>query len=257
MKEKLKASVMSIGLMLLGLVMPATASAQMVVSDPSNLAQNMIQAARSAKELAKTKEILGENQALNRKAKRISKNTKKMIEGLSPGEMAQLRDYLNQIESVYDQGRGLSYAYGDTVEEFEQLYTDFEPATKGGEEYEQLQAKWERQTDHALKQAFVTHGYGGDNVKERMDRLDELVTASDDAEGLLKAIQLGNRIRAELVSQMAQLQQMIAADSRARLSYMAEHKAEQKNQRARQRDLFEGLGETRPREVKEYPKFDR
>jgi P-type conjugative transfer protein TrbJ len=234
----------------------ATGYAQMVVSDPTNFAQNLIQAKAAVDQLEQAGKMLDQDRALNRKAGAIKKNTKKIIEGMTPGELAELRDYLDQVGRFYDQSRGLSYTYGDIVEEYDRVYTDFEPAAYGSEDYEKLQKQWEGQTDHALRQAFEAHGYGGEeSVKERMRRLEKLIDKSDSTEGVLAAIQLGNRLQAELVAQVAQLTQLLTADSRARLSHLAETKAEQKNSRTRQRDLMKGLGEAKDRELREYPGF--
>ena len=204
------------------------ASAQWVVSDPTNLIQNTSTA------LSEVDGVVNQIQQLAHELKQIEM-MKKNLEKLSPDELGQLQADFRQLASLYDQARHIGMQWGQIGQQFDSLYEDYDPEADGLQGYERKRKKWEEQTEDSIRAAMIAHGviddYGG-----READIDDLVDASDDADGALAAIQAGNRISAELVKQMMELTKIIVADSRAKLSFMKQKQMNDKASRARRHD---------------------
>jgi len=225
-----------VGVLLAGVFLTAQASAQMVVSDPTNLVQNS---------LSRVADVRQVKQQIDEIANQIEQieMMRRNLEKLSPESLSDLREAFAELAQLYERAQHIGMEWGQIDSQFDTLYEDYDPQADGYEGYQRKRKRWEEQTEEAIRAAMIAHGvmedYGG-----READLEALVNASDSAEGALAAIQAGNRISAVLAKQMMELSQLIIADSRAKLSYMKEKQMRDKSSRTRSKeDLLGDFGE--------------
>jgi P-type conjugative transfer protein TrbJ len=205
------------------------------VVDPVNLVENASIAVSDASNVVQqVKTVQKQIQML----KKMKKNLKK----LRVGDLQQMERSFRDLKRMYRQGRQISTEWGSIADDFEETYSGYSGGD-GGEKYREKRREWEKQTDEAIKSAMRSHGVISEQ-KDREESLKKLINASSQAEGALQALQAGNRISGVLVKQLQELTSIIAADSRAKLSYLKEKHEKQKAQREMSEyQLMEGYGE--------------
>lgn len=205
------------------------------VIDPVNLVENASIAVSDASN------VIQQVKTVQKQIKMLKK-MKKNLKKLRLGDLREMKQSFRDLKRMYRQGRQISTEWGNIAEDFEQTYEGYS-GEEGEEAYQQKREKWEKQTDQSIKSAMKTHGV----ISEQEDRkrsLDRLIEASNQSEGALQALQAGNRISGILVKQLQELTGIIAADSRAKLSYLKEKHEKQKAQRKmNEHQLMEGYGE--------------
>lgn len=213
------------------------AAAQMVVQDPSNLVQNTMSTVKEGKSLMKQIKEL-------KKTIEILKQMKKDLEQLNPGNLKDLDRTFRELQNLYNQGKQLSMKWGRIGRQFNDMYEKYDASTEDKQSYREKRKKWEEQTDRAVRSAMKSHVVISQH-SDRKEAIEDLVDASDGAEGTLAAIQAGNRICALLAKQLQELNELIVADSRARMSYIQERRMKQNAaQSDRKQNMLEGYGES-------------
>ena len=217
-----------------------SATAQMVVNDPANLVQNTMS------QVAEARAVIEQIKTVQNQIEQIEQ-MKRDLEQLSPEQLADLEESFRRLEDLYRQGEQISMEWGQIGSQFDSTYEDYDPEQHDGQEYQERVARWQKQTDASIRTAMMSHGVVT-QYDQRGDDLEALVRASDSATGTLAAIQAGNRISALMMRQMMELTEIIAADSRARLSHMKERQMRDRQDNERRRHyMSDGWGEDTPR----------
>ena len=179
-----------------------------IVFDPANLAENILTAANTLEQINnQIKQLTNEAQMLINEARNL--------ESLPDSVVQELTQALGDIDGLIHSAEGLAYEV-DTIEtQYKQLYPDaFEPGATTPEILANAEANWAQARvgyKDALKvQAQVVNGIAGDTAL-----IDKLVGDSQSAVGALQAAQAGNQLTALAAKQSMQLQELIAAQSRA------------------------------------------
>lgn len=220
-----------------GWVTPA--GAQFVVSDPTNLVQNIVSAT------AEVQQVAGQVQELTYQFQQLQA-LKKNLEKLSAGDLQQLRETFRRLDELYRRAEQISMKWGDIAEEYENVYWGFDPENHGLVDYQEFRERWSQQTDSAMRAAMVSHGVV-ENYQQRERDLERLLSASNSAGGTLAAVQAGNQMSAQLWRQLMELSEVIASDSRARLSYLREEQARREAEGARNVErMLRNYGGDRP-----------
>ena len=226
-------------LILMVFVMSTPVKAQMVVSDPTNFAQNAMTAA------GQIEQVRQQIQEIQNQIQQIAL-MKQNLERLTSGDWAMIQESFRRLESLYEQANQISMTWGSVASEYDQVYQSYDPNQHGPGDYEAFRERWQAQTNQAIRSAMVSHGVVGE-FERRAASLDRLLGASDSAQGTLAALQAGNQMAAILSRQMMELSEVIAADSRARLSYLREEQARREAGEARARDrMMRDYGGNRP-----------
>lgn len=224
-------------LLLLGMANPA--AAQLVVSDPTNIAQNTITAA------SEVTSVVNQGVQIANEFKQIEMMVRD-LEKLSPQNLAELSDAIQRLGDLYDRANQIGMKWGDIGDEFDALYEGYDPERDGIQGYRAKRKKWQEQTEKSIRAAMISHGAMEDH-EARITNLDRMLSASNSASGTLAAIQAGNEIAGVLTKQMMELGKIIIADSRARLSYLQEQESRDAANQARAKEkLFDGYGEMKP-----------
>jgi len=184
------------------------ATAQWEVFDPSNFAENVLQASRELQQ------IENQIQSLQNEAMMLT-NMGKNLRALGLNELGPILSDLDQVRSIVNQPFGIGFDLGTTQTQFGQYW----PATYAiGTPNAALQSdgltRW-TDTMHSFLQTLSVGAQVVHNVENDAASLSALVGASQGAAGNLEATQATNQLLALSTKQQLQTQSLLAAQYRA------------------------------------------
>ncbi len=190
----------------------ATAHAQWVVVDPTNLVQNTLTAIRTLEQINnQIQQLQNEAQMLMNQARNLA--------SLPSSVVNQLRANLATTERLIAQARGLAYDVTNLDREFQRLYPEQYAATVSGDQmYRDAQERW-RNTLNGLQTTMRMQAQVSQNLGEDESVLADLVGKSQSAEGALQAKQSIQSQRLQITQDRAaslELARQAAATERAR-----------------------------------------
>ena len=223
----------------------ATAHAQWVVVDPTNLVQNTLTAIRTLEQINnQIQQLQNEAQMLMNQARNLA--------SLPSSVVNQLRANLATTERLIAQARGLAYDVTNLDREFARLYPERYAATVSGDQmYRDTQERW-RNTLNGLQTTMQMQAQVSQNLGEDESVLADLVGKSQSAEGALQAMQAMNQLLALQAKQSIQSQRLqITQDRAASLELARQAAATERAREVRRRFLGEGTPYT-PQSVNFY-----
>lgn len=186
----------------------APARAQYIVYDPSNYAQNVLQAARALQQINnQITSLQNQTQMLLNQAKNLA--------SLPYSSLQTIEQSLARTQQLLNQAQRLSYDVTQIDQAFQRLYPQgYTGATSSQQLVADARERWQNSLagyQDALKvQAGVVQ-----NIDTTRTETDALVSSSQSAVGALQATQAGNQLIALQTKQVADLVALIAAQSRA------------------------------------------
>ena len=214
-------------------VMPS-ANAQWVVIDPSNLAQNILTAARTLEQINnQIRQLQNEAQMLMNDARNLT--------SLDFSALNELRATLSATNRLIQQAQGLAFNVSQMESDFARLYPDsYSASISGGQMTLDARARW-RNSLEALRTATKVQSQAVQNFASDEQTLTNLVNRSQSATGALQAAQATNQLLALQSRQAMQAQQLQITQDRAAALEQARQVAVQ--ERAREvRRRFQGDG---------------
>ena len=212
MKARLT-SVALAAILLSGLMAPP-ASAQLfgggIVYDPSNHAENILQAARALQQIDnQVRQLTHEIDMIEKIARDLETLPVEVARGI-------IADRIRRIEELMREADGIGYG----VEAVERDYEDLYPETYGETPpanvvlVEDARARWQ-QSRLAHKHTLLMVAETVRDTEQDADALTGLVEESQTAIGNLQALQAGNQIKALSAQQLMQMEALLAAHYRA------------------------------------------
>ncbi|MEP0314240.1 MAG: P-type conjugative transfer protein TrbJ [Hyphomonas sp.] len=212
MKARLT-SVALAAILLSGLMAPP-ASAQLfgggIVYDPSNHAENILQAARALQQIDnQVRQLTHEIDMIEKMARDLETLPVEVARGI-------IADRIRRIEELMRDADGIGYG----VEAVERNYEDLYPETYGETPpanvvlVEDARARWQ-QSRLAHKHTLLMVAETVRDTEQDADALTGLVEESQTAVGNLQALQAGNQIKALSAQQLMQMEALLAAHYRA------------------------------------------
>ena len=178
-----------------------------IVLDPSNLAQNVLTAARTLQMINnQIKQLTNEAQMLINEAQNLA--------NLPYTARAEIQARLNEIQRLIASAKGVAFTIAATESYFAMYYPQDYAAFSNTEMTAHARARWEA-ARHAFHDALVMHAQIAEIVEQDVVTLDTLVTESQSAVGNLQVAQAGNQLLALNTKQSLQTQQLLAAQYRA------------------------------------------
>lgn len=204
---------------------PSAALAQFTVFDPTNYAQNVIQAARALQGVNnQISSLQNEAQMLVGQARNLA--------SLPYSSLAALQTQIDRTRALLDQAQGLAYDVAKIREAFAVQYGAVDLSAPDAALTQRADARWSAAVaglEDALKvQAGVVGGMGASR-----DQLTTLVDQSQGAVGGLQAAQAGNQLLALQSQQLADLLALNAAQGRAQALEAADRAAARADAKAR------------------------
>ncbi|MCD6707310.1 MAG: P-type conjugative transfer protein TrbJ [Thiobacillus sp.] len=229
----MKKTLLAIAAATLMTVMPA-ANAAWVVIDPSNLAQNILTAARTLEQINnQIRQLQNEAQMLTNDARNLT--------SLDFSALNELRATLSATNHLIQQAQGLAFNVSQMETDFARLYPDTYSATISGSQMAiDARTRW-RNSLEALRTATKVQSQAVQNFASDEQTLVNLVNRSQSATGALQAAQATNQLLALQARQAMQAQQLQITQDRAAALEQARQVAIQ--ERAREvRRRFQGDG---------------
>ncbi|MCC7330485.1 MAG: P-type conjugative transfer protein TrbJ [Gammaproteobacteria bacterium] len=246
LKPKLAAFAVA-GVLALGLAQPSYALFGIgdIVLDPSNLAQNMLTAARTLEQINnQVRQLQNEAQMLINQARNLT--------SLDFNVVNRLRSTLATTERLIAEARGLAYDVTNIDREFARLYPHEYAATISGSQMAQdARERWQNTLD-GLQTSMRMQAQVSQNLSDDEGVLTDLVARSQSADGALQAAQATNQLLALQAKQSIQMQQLQLTQGRAASLELARQAAATERAReVRRRFLGDGTPYT-PQTVQLY-----
>jgi type IV secretion system protein TrbJ len=187
--------------------MPPPSSAQVVVFDPNNYAQNVLTAARALQQ------INNEITSLQNQAQMLI-NQARNLATLPYSSLRQLQASIQRTQQLLNQAQRIAY----DVQQIDHAFsTTYAPASSGASSQALMssaQSRWQTSVA-ALQDALRVQAGVVGNLDTHRIQTSTLVTSSQSAAGALQATQAGNQLIALQAQQLADLTAALAAQGRA------------------------------------------
>jgi type IV secretion system protein TrbJ len=191
-------------------------SAQLVVFDPNNYAQNVLTAARALQQI--NNQIVSlQNQA------QMLINQARNLATLPFSSLLQLEQSILRTQQLLSQAQRIAYDIGQIDRAFSTIYA---PASSSLSLIANAQTRWQNAMA-GLQDAMRTQATVVGNINTNRTQMSSLVTSSQGATGALQASQAGNQLLALAAQQLADLTAVVAAHGRAQNLESAQHAAAQ------------------------------
>lgn len=227
------------GVLLAAVLWTTPATAQLTVFDPSNYAQNVLQAARALEQIANQVASL-QNEAL------MLENQARNLARLDTSSVAQFNASVARVTALMSRAEGILYDVAQAQAEYDRLYpAAYSAAGAAG----QLVADAEQRWDYSLsgfRHAMQVQAEIVDGLADDQEAAGGLVGQSQNAVGMLQATQAGNQLLALQVEQMGRLQALLAAQGRAQALEQARNVAAQAQAREQFRRFLIPAGADAP-----------
>lgn len=211
----------------------APASAQMLVYDPSNYVENVLQAARALQQI--TNQVIGlQNQS------RMLLNQAKNLTTLPYSSLQAIEQSLTRTQQLLGQAQRLAYDINQIDQTFQHLY----PQTYSGSISSQqlatdARSRWQNALA-AYQDALRVQAGVVQSLDATRTTAAGLLTSSQAAAGILQAAQAGNQLAALQTRQLADLTALVAAQGRAQGLDGARAIASQEQARAQLQKFLSG-----------------
>ncbi len=210
------------------------AHAQWVVIDPTNLAQNLMTAANTLKQINnQIKQLQNQAQSLTNQAKNLT--------GLDFSALNELRAALSATNQLIQQAQGLAFNVQQMETQFQQLYPEsFSATVSSGQMVLDARKRWTNSLD-ALRTATKVQSQAVQNFASDESTLTDLVNRSQSAVGALQATQATNQLLALQARQSIQAQQLqITQDRAAALEQARQIAVQERAREVRRRFMGDG-----------------
>jgi type IV secretion system protein TrbJ len=183
------------------------ASAQLIVFDPNNYAQNVLTAARELQQINnQITSLQNQTQMLINQARNLA--------GLPYSSLHQLEQSIQRTQQLLAQAQRISY----DIKQIDQAFsTTYAPASTSGSDQALIanaQTRWQNSVA-GLQDALRVQATVVGNLDTNRTQLSALIRSSQGATGALQASQAGNQILGLQAQQLADLTAAIAAQGRA------------------------------------------
>ena len=186
----------------------ATAHAQWVVIDPTNLVQNTLTAIRTLEQINnQIQQLQNEAQMLTNQARNLA--------SLPFNVVSRLRSNLALTQRLIARAKGMAYDVARMDQDFQRLYPEQYAATVSGDQmYRDTQERW-KNTLNGLQTTMQMQAQASQNLSDDEGVLTDLVGKSQSAEGALQAMQAMNQLLALQAKQSIQTQRLQITQDRA------------------------------------------
>ena len=219
----------------LSIAFSAPTSAQFLVFDPSNYAQNVITAANSLKQIAnQITSLQNEAQMLINQARNLA--------SLPYSSLQQLQQSVQRTQQLLNQAQNIAFDVSQIDQAFQSTYGNASLTASDQQLVTQARERWQN-TVAGLQDAMRVQAGVVGNIDTNRAQMSALVGQSQNAAGALQATQAGNQLLALQAQQLADLTAVVAANGRAQALSEAERAAAaEQGREQRRRFLTPGVG---------------
>jgi len=210
-------------------------SAQLIVFDPNNYAQNVLTAARELQQINNQITSL-QNQA------QMLINQAKNLASLPYSSLQQLEQSIQRTQQLLAQAQRIAYDIKQIDQAFSTTYAPTSMSTSDQALIANARTRWQNSVA-ALQDALRVQATVVGNLDTNRTQMSALIGASQGATGALQVSQAGNQLLGLQAQQLADLTAAVAAQGRARNLETAQRTAAQDQGRLQlRRFLSSGRG---------------
>lgn len=203
-----------------------------VVYDPSNHAQNILQAVRALQQI---------NQQIRQLAHEVEmlENMARDLETLPDSIAEDILRRMRRIDELMREAEGIGYGVEEVERDYEVIYPEDYGETPPEHQIlvDEARLRW-RQSRTAYRESLLVTAQVVSSARADSDTLDRLIGDSQSAIGNLQVAQAGNQIEALQTEQLMQMEAMMASHYRAEALERARQLAEAERGRARTRSFL-------------------
>lgn len=189
------------------MVLPASPAAAIPVFDPTNYAQNLLQAARALEQINNQIASLQNEAAMLR-------NMGRNLEGIDFPQIERVTSAVQRIDGLMGQAQGIDFRIDRLDERVRSMFPGAVQRVLGTDQrVAQARARLDA-ASAGYRHAMTVQAQVVENVREDAGTLAELVAASQGAVGSLQVGQAANQLLALSIKQQMQLQSLMAAEFR-------------------------------------------
>lgn len=206
-----------------------------VVFDPTNYAQNVLQAARALQQITnQITSLQNEAQMLISQARNLA--------SLPYSSLQQLQQSVQRTQQLLNQAQNIAFDVQQIDRAFQQQYGNVSLSTSDQQLITDARTRWQN-TAGGLQDAMRVQAGVVGNIDTNRTQMSALVGQSQGATGALQATQAGNQLLALQAQQLADLTAVVAANGRAQALAEAERAAAaEQGREQRRRFLTPGAG---------------
>jgi P-type conjugative transfer protein TrbJ len=190
----------------------------MVVHDPANVRQNILQAARALEQV-------------NNQIRQIE-NEVRMLASLDLQLAPEVSATIAAARDLFGQAQAIRYSLQTTADDVRALYPD-DYRTLGFEQVLAQSDRWLAESEASLTRLMEQQARAAMTLSRTQGAVETALTASGGAQGQTSAIQASNQLLGVLSAQLADIQALQIAQSRA----LAEERLEQAARERRASEL--------------------
>jgi P-type conjugative transfer protein TrbJ len=206
-----------------------------IVFDPSNYAQNVLQAARALQQInQQITQLQNEAQMLINQARNLA--------SLPYSSLQQIQQSVQRTQQLLAQAQNIAFDVQQIDQMFSQKYGNVSLSATDRQLVADARSRWQN-TVGSLQDAMKVQATVVGNIDTNRTEMSRLVGASQGATGALQATQAGNQLLALQAQQLADLTAVVAANGRAQALTDAERAAAaEQGREQRRRFLTPGAG---------------
>ena len=211
------------------------ASAQWIVYDPTNYAQNLLSATRALQQINnQITSLQNEAQMLINQARNLA--------SLPYSSLQQLQQSVSRTQQLLGQAQNIAYNVQAIDQAFQTQYANVSMSASDAQLVLDAKTRWQN-TVGGLQDAMRVQATVVGNIDTNRTEMSSLVGASQSATGALQATQAGNQLLALQAQQLSDLTAVVAANGRAQALQSAEQAAAaEQGREQRRRFLTPGSG---------------
>lgn len=224
------ASILSVPMTITPVLAPP-ASAAWIVYDPTNYAQNVLQAARALEQINnQIASLQNEAQMLINQARNLA--------SLPYSSLQRLQQSVQRTQQLLGQAQRIAFDVQQIDQAFQSTYGDASLSASDQELIDGARERWQN-TVAGLQDAMRVQAGVVGNLDTNRAEMAALVGESQGANGALQAVQAGNQLLALQGQQLADLTAVVAANGRAQALAEAERAAAAEQGREQRRRFLE------------------
>lgn len=217
MTKKVQGAVLAtvLALAATGALLPAPATAQWVVYDPSNFSQNVVTAARTLQQINNQIQSLQNEATMILNQGQSLVNQRKNLASLATSPLATLQADIQRTQQLISQAQGLTTQVTQLDQQFRRQYpSGYGAGTTADQTVANARTQWSN-SRAALQTTLTMQAQLNNSITADQATLGQIVGSSQGAVGILQATQATNQLLALLAKQNMQSQQLRMAQDRA------------------------------------------
>ncbi len=153
----------------------------------------------------------------------------------------QVENDLKQLQNIVNQGQAMSFSMGnidDVLKQRFQSYSQFKTSLPNGANFASTYQTWSTTNRDTISSTLQAAGLTSQQFGTETSTMAQLKTASESADGQMKALQVGHEIAAQEVAQIQKLRGLIAQQTTMMATWYQSSQASKDLSQARREQFF-------------------